>query len=377
MGTVVKPARSGHIVELQSLRGIAAVAVMIGHALVFYAVPSWFRTIALLFNGRAAVVVFFVLSGYVLTRSLRVAAFDQETVVRFYVQRVFRIYPAMLAASVLGIWYIYAMHWQIPVAQEGALLLGDFRADRYDALHIVASFAGMTTFILPQLWTIFIEIVASIAMPGIAFVALRRRPWLPVLLLAGVALSFTVEQSYYHITIYFMDFIVGAALAVPGLCERVFRNVPAAPVVGAGLVLLALTQQIPVDYWSPVSHLVETVLSAIIIGILVGARGRIPVLKSPTLLFVGDISFSVYLFHYPVLCILVKLLQLMQNGLHVELDPVTLSIMAAVLTTAVTMPLAWLSFSYIELPGVRLGKAAVTWAETSFASVRGLKSRMQ
>ena len=32
----------GHIVELQSLRGFAAVAVMIGHALSFYTQPAWF-----------------------------------------------------------------------------------------------------------------------------------------------------------------------------------------------------------------------------------------------------------------------------------------------------------------------------------------------
>ena len=60
--------QQGHIVELQSLRGIAACAVMIGHALVYYETPDWFRDIALLANGRAAVVIFFVLSGYVLTR---------------------------------------------------------------------------------------------------------------------------------------------------------------------------------------------------------------------------------------------------------------------------------------------------------------------
>ena len=61
--------RSGQIIELQSLRGIAALTVAIGHALTYYYATSSYGSMVL--NGRGAVVVFFVLSGYVLTRSLR------------------------------------------------------------------------------------------------------------------------------------------------------------------------------------------------------------------------------------------------------------------------------------------------------------------
>ena len=100
-----------HIVELQSLRGIAASIVMVGHALIYYDNPSWFYAFALAFNGRSAVVVFFVLSGYVLTRSLWNARFDKVTVVRFYIQRFFRIYPAIWIASTLGLVYLFALHW--------------------------------------------------------------------------------------------------------------------------------------------------------------------------------------------------------------------------------------------------------------------------
>jgi hypothetical protein len=52
----------------------------------------------------------------------------------------------------------------------------------------------MTTFIIPQLWTVFIEIVASIAMPGIASVALYRRQRLPCTL--GLALLMSHDTEY-------------------------------------------------------------------------------------------------------------------------------------------------------------------------------------
>ena len=171
------PQGSGQITELQSLRGIAAVTVMISHCLDGYGPSPLLSQISSLFNGRAAVVVFFVMSGYVLTRSLQRGHFDRDAVLRFYVRRVFRLYPAIWAASALGLAYLFALHWQIPPDRPAPLMQHVFRLDRFDTLHIVASIAGMTTFIIPQLWTIFVEIVASAAMPCIAFVALYRRRW--------------------------------------------------------------------------------------------------------------------------------------------------------------------------------------------------------
>ena len=91
--------RSGHIVELQSLRGIAATAVLFGHVIGYYTIPDWLVILGKFSNGRAAVVVFFVLSGYVLTRSLRSSNFDLGAVTRFYVQRWFRIYPGPLGGQ--------------------------------------------------------------------------------------------------------------------------------------------------------------------------------------------------------------------------------------------------------------------------------------
>ncbi len=163
-----------HIGELQALRGIAAFAVMIGHCLIYYDIPPLFSSIALFFNGRSAVVVFFVLSGYVLTRSWRDTPFNRANILRFYMQRAFRIYPAVWAASAFGLLYLVFLHWQIPVADTSAFFKDRFRADRFNMLFIVLSFAGIGSFILPQLWSICIEIIASFALPGIAFMVMHR-----------------------------------------------------------------------------------------------------------------------------------------------------------------------------------------------------------
>ena len=298
------PQGSGQITELQSLRGIAAVTVMISHCLDGYGPSPLLSQISSLFNGRAAVVVFFVLSGYVLTCSLQKGHFARDAVLRFYVRRVFRLYPAIWAASALGLAYLFALHWQIPPDRPSPMMQHVFRSDRFDTLHIVASIAGMTTFIIPQLWTIFVEIVASAAMPCIAFVALYRRQWFACTFGLALLVSFTIPNTYYHVTLYLVDFVVGAGLAIPGLAVCLFRNAPARPLVGIGLVILACMQLLPIEYWSPVANLLEMVVAALIIGTLVGANERVSLLRSRFPRFIGDISYSIYLVHYLVICLL-------------------------------------------------------------------------
>ncbi len=349
--------RSGHVVELQSLRGLAAAAVMIGHSLDYYATPGWFRHLALLFNGRAAVVVFFVLSGYVLTRSLRQHPITRAAAWRFYIQRIFRIYPAIWAASVLGLAYLVGLHWRI--AEQGLSdgVLREFRPDRMDALHIVASFAGMLAFILPQLWSIFVEIIGSAAMPLIALVTLRGHRATAAMLTIAVCASYLIgQQTYYYVGLYFMDFVVGAALAVPGRAAWLMAGAPAGWLVPIMLIALSLTQFLPTNYYDPSAHLVESALAAGTIALLLYPRRRVALLASPPMVFLGDTSYSVYLLHYVVLCTLAKIFVVLAIPRALPPNQIALSVLIAACTAALTMPLAALFYRHVEKPGIALGK---------------------
>ena len=354
---------SDQITELQSLRGIAAVTVMISHCLVGYGPSPLLTRISGVFNGRAAVVIFFVLSGYVLTRSLQRSRFNRSSVLRFYARRIFRLYPAIWVASALGLAYLFALHWQIPPDRPGPVIQHSFRLDRFDTLHIVASFAGMTTFIIPQLWTIFVEIVSSIAIPGIAFAALYHRHWFVWLLGLALLVSFLVPNTYYHVTLYLVDFVVGVGLAVFGLVVGLFRNAPARSLVCIGLIALACMQFLPLDYWSPLANLLEMAVAASIIGTLVGASERVYLLRSRFLRFLGDISYSIYLLHFLVLCTVIKALTLLQQALGVCPDIYVLTIALACVTCAVTILLSWLTYVYVEEPGIELGKRVLRFIE--------------
>jgi peptidoglycan/LPS O-acetylase OafA/YrhL len=357
--------RSGQIIELQSLRGIAALTVAIGHALTYYYATSSYGSMVL--NGRGAVVVFFVLSGYVLTRSLRSTHFDRHSVLYFYGQRAFRIYPAMWAASTLGLLYLVALHWQIRLADGSFGAPGAFRLDRFSPPFIVGSFTGMVTYILPQLWSIHVEILGSLAMPAIAFVALhRRRRALWMLMVMAVAISYLFgSYTIYHSALFFIDFVVGAALAV-GALNPLLHNLPVSRLlIPVGLIGLSLTRFLPItDYFSPTAHLIETVLAALVIGLL-AERETPKFMRSAPLLFIGEISYSIYLLFFAVMCIIAKGFAVFETHEHIAISVTFLSILLAFFTFAVVVPLAWLSYIYVEQPGIRLGKIVLArWRNT-------------
>jgi peptidoglycan/LPS O-acetylase OafA/YrhL len=88
------------IVELQSLRGIAAFVVAASHLSMVYTLPRAARlSLDCVLNAHAAVILFFVLSGFVLTASLVRNELSFPSIVAFYVRRVFRLYPALWVIS--------------------------------------------------------------------------------------------------------------------------------------------------------------------------------------------------------------------------------------------------------------------------------------
>lgn len=352
--------QKGHIVELQSLRGLAALAVMLGHTLNFYIMPDWFFQAAHILNGRAAVVLFFILSGFVLTRALRNPALDGRSLAQFYLRRTMRIYPAIWLVSLLSLAYLIFLHWRIPVPDASELVRTRFRADRMDLLHIVASFAGALAFLIPQLWSIFVEILASIAMPFIAYMAYRKRRWLAVAFVVLLAVSFTIGPKTYYLTgLYAVDFIIGAWIAVAGPHVRALaeRLRPAAPaLIGLSGLAILFTQFLPLTYYSPTAHLVEAALAVIMIVLVVYSGAQVRVLQSRGALFLGDISYSLYLWHFLVLCLVGKAMAVATTAYGLDLAPIPKTLLVAVLTTAITIPLSWLSFEWVEKPGIQMGK---------------------
>ena len=83
------PVRAGrHVAALDVLRGIAAMMVLLGHCTLVYGLPVQARQVLdIVLNQRAAVLIFFVLSGYVLTYAWLRLREEPRALYRFYLRR--------------------------------------------------------------------------------------------------------------------------------------------------------------------------------------------------------------------------------------------------------------------------------------------------
>ncbi len=101
--------QTGHIVELDSLRGVAAITVVFQHFYLLWreasSAPHWIEQLFrmppffLLVAGHAAVVLFFLLSGFVLT--LPALKDKSQPYSKYVIRRVCRIYlPYLVALSI-------------------------------------------------------------------------------------------------------------------------------------------------------------------------------------------------------------------------------------------------------------------------------------
>ena len=73
--------------------------------------------------------------------------------------------------------------------------------------------------------------------------------------------------------------------------------------------------------------------------------------------WLGDVSYSVYLLHFPVMCLLAKIAAMLWVDPAAKSGPITASLLLFLATVAVTLPLAALSYGCIERPGIALGRA--------------------
>ena len=215
---------SGRAVELDGLRGLAALAVFVSHLVGLVADagnwavrPSVYR---LLWDGRAAVLLFFVLSGYVLTlpylgereRGLRVAG--------FWLRRVTRLYPAYWCALLVAL----GLRWAVLGHNHLGLLNGwalSIWAEPLPWKVLVRQFLMVapgvdTNGLDPVIWSLIVEMKASLIFPAIVWVVRRTPQWaLGVLLVGGLAFAGQSPQGLATLTLMqgMQFFVLGSYLA--------------------------------------------------------------------------------------------------------------------------------------------------------------------
>ncbi|AWN36137.1 acyltransferase family protein [Methylobacterium radiodurans] len=273
-------ARNG---ALDALRGLAALAVVLHHYGFGYAdrVAPHNAAVPLFSAGHFGVELFFILSGFVITDTLERAASLRQ----FAVYRVARLYPAFLVCSGLTL-AVLALGGPNPLAVSPLTALA--------GLTMLAPLAQIPP-IDPSHWTLSFE-VAFYALAGLC---LRRdletgcAVWLAAALLATAFLPAAVWQVLVLLYLPLaLLFVIGALLSrlVAGRLSVLGR--------GTLLAALGLTSVGPfADHGNLGTPAYVALIAAFTAAVWAAATGRLAWLGRTPLVFLGAVSYPLYLVH--------------------------------------------------------------------------------
>jgi peptidoglycan/LPS O-acetylase OafA/YrhL len=325
---VVLPSQSqNRFRSLDGLRGVAALIVVFHHALLtlpaaanLSAIPAvgstiwWleFTPLKFLTAGNEAVLIFFVLSGFVLVLPvLRSRAYEW---VGYYFRRTIRLYLPVVASIALAAIIIYA-HPQKPGNTSSWVESYSVRSPNWGLFLQALDIFEPSNPVNNPLWTLRWEMIFSLTLPLFVFGALMLRKRAGVVLTFAIVLVFLGTLKDVTFLLYLPVFFCGAMLAVNA--DRLLswstsiRGRPGvsfawlALLLGGGTLLIAhwLLQPFLTHYYL-VNELVLSlsfVGAVVIVGVAFLWRPFESLLTIAPIRWLGRVSFSLYLVHVPIL----------------------------------------------------------------------------
>jgi len=328
------------VLELDAVRGLAALAILVYH----------FYTRRLPF-GWAAVDLFFVLSGYLITSLVLAHRESEDFLLRFYVRRGLRIWPiyylSLLALLVLG-----------PVLPRPSSMAGlpSYLTYTQNVTLCWSVRAAEFSWYFKHTWTLAIEEQFYLLWPALILLAGRKR--LVPLALALLATSVAARWQGYHwwtLAGRGDGFAFGGLLAAL-MCDadrvgrhRVEISRGLAALATAALAYLAVVQArggLPdhgMPLWPATTVLaINLAAFALVAGVVLHAgHPALRILRGRVLGYLGQISYGLYLYHMIILRIKLDLAQRFRIGHNFWVDALTL---------AASVAAAALSWHFIERP---------------------------
>jgi peptidoglycan/LPS O-acetylase OafA/YrhL len=331
----------GYRADIDGLRALAVAVVVIFHA-----------GVSPLRGGFIGVDIFFVISGYLITRQIA-AEMEAGTfsIVGFYERRVRRIAPALLFAIAATLAAAAFVLFPVELATSGMTAIASILsvANLYllTSAGYFAADAGSQPLI--HMWSLGVEEQFYLFFP-LLLIAFGRRSrsaarWATVVTaLASLVLCIVITRydrdfAYYFPLTRAWELLAGAALvfvAVPQM-PAWLRNAAA---VGALLLIAASAYKFYPQMAFPGFYALAPVFATVAL-IAVGSQGGSAVtsgLSAGPLVWLGRISYSLYLVHWPIL-----VLYRMARG-------VPISAIEAWALVAASVAAAYFSWRFVERP---------------------------
>lgn len=291
---VVGGEKSGRIFELDSLRALAAINLMLFHFTWVYSEKYGF-TSEILYKypyGKYGTQLFFMLSGLVNAMTLL-----RKQSASYYIQsRFIRILPPFLLVLGLNLLLVQLMPLRDHIQLSTAMIAANAT--------LLPNLLGYEC-IEPVIWTLQIEIQFYVVLLLLFALGALRRPFWPIMSCLAFCMAFgfvsnqfdeaSVGAATYQgvqwlksalIVEYFPMFAMGMLIHQGYLEKNQWLK------YGCGIAVAAMV------YHGIESRNGSPFATLLLIGLLVACQyGKLPILRSKPLLFISGISYSLYLLH--------------------------------------------------------------------------------
>jgi peptidoglycan/LPS O-acetylase OafA/YrhL len=325
--------RMKYFPEIDGLRAIAIVSVVIFHMNMLAHGGNWLP------NGWAGVDIFFVISGYLITKLLleewfRFGAIDYR---KFYIRRALRLFPALAALLVVVLLFGFF------IGQFPRFLWAAFGAAFYMTNWMMAFNWGAIGW-LAHTWSLSLEEQFYLAWPLLLPILGRRRLIVKILVLVALVIAWRTTLSTLGVSgkriqmgfdTHADSLLIGCAVAaanIPYALRRLAALWSPAPAIA--LIFLLANDSFEGALWRNVSYTIFATLSAWLLVAAMEEGWLATLLRLPWLRYTGRVSYGWYLWHLPLL--------LFQANYDPQ-TPILLYAMASYLIAA-------LSFRWVEAP---------------------------
>ncbi len=358
--------------DIDGLRAVAVLPVVFYHAGI--SGPS---------GGFVGVDIFFVISGFLITSIVaREIAEGRFSLLSFYERRARRILPALAVV----IFATFAVGWFVLLPNElnnlgqsafasGLFLSNVFFAFTLDYFSDAAEFSPLL-----HTWSLAVEEQFYIFFPPLLALVLRMRLWRPFWIVCALSvLSFFAavillpsqpDWVFYFIFFRTWELGIGAMLALCTLRpppNRTVRELLA--VAGLAAILISVFTYDSSTLFPGAAAVPPVIGAAVLIWIGMQGGGSLVsvALANRFLVWIGLISYSLYLWHWPIF-----------SFLRIVKGTTFLSNTLAIAAISGSVGMAWVSFRFVERPfrahpSKGLGRRAILFVSAvSLSAIMGV-----
>ncbi|MES2741615.1 MAG: acyltransferase [Pseudomonadota bacterium] len=347
-------APAGKLDWLQGLRGLAALLVVLTHGRYFLTgTPGQALGEALLRPGAAGVDLFFLISGFIMVHATAASHGGAGDASRYLLKRFFRIWPVYAVLTAVGVYATRGPGWLFDSGNLGALTQG--------LLFLPVDGGAPPYYDLPYRlgWTLNFEMYFYLVFAASMRFGRQRwlafGAWLGVTLIGlplayGQAVTLDVRRDY-HLPLAYLNqisnpiiwnFVAGVAIG------KLYQSRLALPAGVATNNLLFVSVALAL-WWAysggATFHGVNNMGAgpAMVLLCVALASKRMPIVMPRCMVWLGEISFSLYLCHFIVFKLLTSTLVALGMQARTHDWPYVF------VATALAIPVAAVSHRYLEL----------------------------